>query len=398
MRKSRLRAIALLAAVVPFLVAGPPCSFAARAQPTFQELRDDFTRSLHDHARGRAAVGTPEYFAIVRRGMNQFDAFAEKLGMQRAKAAVKFDQLDATPEALDNEPVGQLSTKIRLGIQIDNDTRVVGGWKLKAGEFDEAVAITGGDQLCTGVALDAKTVLTAAHCICDLRLATSDDDDRFKRVFVSTSIHVVGASKHRVDIAKTRFISRHLSNTEPCGSFAASLQAGNPDLAVVRVHDDEPMTVPAVKIATPSELAAAIGTPQKIGEPVYVVGFGCTDPIQPGGPFLGCFEGKSGDKEAGVVFHSGHCTTGGTCVPGAKEFVLRDLAGSKPVDTCGGDSGGPAVIINRDGASLRSRLVGITSRALNNNGNCGEGGIYTKVATDEVLGWLKNVVGVDVQH
>ena len=60
-------------------------------------------------------------------------------------------------------------------------------------------------------------------------------------------------------------------------------------------------------------------------------------------------------------------------------------AGGNGRDTCGGDSGGPAYI--RIGNTFK--VVGLTSRGI--NGNCGNGGIYTRV--DAHLDFIRDIAG-----
>jgi secreted trypsin-like serine protease len=126
----------------------------------------------------------------------------------------------------------------------------------------------------------------------------------------------------------------------------------------------------------------------------FIYGFGCTLPIQPTGQFKGCNSDSLGVKMTGFVTFSANCTDPNACAPGGREFALRDIGSSAPIDTCGGDSGGPVIIIGSQTDALVYHLVGITSRPFNPNGNCGDGGIYGKVGTDEVIDWLKTHVAV----
>jgi secreted trypsin-like serine protease len=63
---------------------------------------------------------------------------------------------------------------------------------------------------------------------------------------------------------------------------------------------------------------------------------------------------------------------------------------ARPVDTCGGDSGGPVFLMGTKGP----RLIAVTSRAApasrnDNPDHCGGGGIYTLLGRKTVLDWLE---------
>jgi endonuclease G len=68
------------------------------------------------------------------------------------------------------------------------------------------------------------------------------------------------------------------------------------------------------------------------------------------------------------------------------ESDLEFVAGAPGFDTCNGDSGGPAYIIN----GSEKRLAGLTSRATNTATHpCGDGGIYTRM--DAHLDFVRQV-------
>ena len=63
---------------------------------------------------------------------------------------------------------------------------------------------------------------------------------------------------------------------------------------------------------------------------------------------------------------------------------LEIVAGGNGLDSCNGDSGGPAYIL----LNGKRMLAGATSRATRNfTRPCGDGGIYTRV--DKYLDWIK---------
>ena len=359
-------------------------------QQSADDQKRQFTERLHNFAKTTAGAGTPAYFAIVRRGLDSYDKRLRRGRRQAAAAPVNLRTLSSTPDAVDLDSSTQLLTSIRLGIRPDTSERIVGGWPAKDGQFGQAVMLQGNNFLCSGVALDSATVLTAAHCACDLHLAPSQQEsealEENKLVWVGLS-NASGVPRFRIDVKKTIFISNELSGVMPCPDVLPSVVAGNPDLALIGLQAGLSMNVPQVKIATSALFNASIR--QSF---FYVVGFGCTSPLQPNGRFLKCDASSSGTKFAAVINKSGQCTLTGSdgCSPGNREFVLQD-SGSM-VDTCAGDSGGPAIVFNGTGFYV----AGITSRAWDPKGKCGPGGIYENITTPEVVNWLGR--HVSVQH
>jgi trypsin len=374
--------VAILSAVIGLLLCSPVPAQPVAKETAEQSARKAFANALHKFARDKAGRGQPGYFAIVRRGLDWFDALAQRDGPLRASRSTEFAGIDPTPEAIDGHPEGQALTSVRLGIK-PSDARIVGGFEVEPGQFDQVVALTGNGFLCSGIALDSMTVLTAAHCACDLKLSESSGIfDRHKLVHIGQAVGG-NAKQHKIDVRNTKFLSAFLSQTVPCGNMAASLRNGNPDLAVVRVVPGEPMAIAAMTVAAPAAFNAALG------KPFFIVGFGCSSPTQPDGRFVRCRSNSIGKKLMGIVLRSEECVLGpGVCVPGKREFILSNFGTEAKADTCAGDSGGPVVIVDSTGAQFRPLLVGITSRALNSNGNCGFGGIYGRVASEKVIEWL----------
>lgn len=384
---SGCRYIALLIAMVDMLHGGPSHGADLDLNAATASQVDDFRGKLHDFAVAKAGVKLPGYFAIVRRGLDQQDDLSSSVGSGSALAGVDLAKLSGSPEAVDLDPRGQVLTSLRLGIRPDNKARITDGKLLDPGEYDEAVMLTGNGFLCSGVAVDRSTVLTAAHCACDLHLAQSDGPFRDdQKVVVAGQSNAVDAKSSKIDLEATRFISKDVFGVLPCPDVLPGLQAGRPDLALVRLKAGSFIDAPPLKIATSELLEKSIGKSF-----FFVIGFGCTKPIQPSGHFLRCDSGSTGAKFGALINTSAQCSNPGApdgCAPGAKEFSLRDSNFKK--DTCAGDSGGPVILFENNSFSL----AGITSRALNPNGTCGLGGIYEKVSTQEVVEWLKKSVNV----
>lgn len=278
--------------------------------------------------------GTPQYTANLRRNLAQ---------PAQANAA------GAPTTSLDNDP--------RYRTNFADSTRVYGGAPVAPGTFPDTVAITGNNQICTGVVIGEQSILTAAHCFCSGVANTVYFGDS-----VANAINTVG-------------VANGLSMTA-C-SQGMDLHQG--DVAILRLKAS--LTIPPRAFASPSLINAA-----KSGR---VVGFGYgTNPvIDPAGikrmtdvPVVSVGCSGAVPTPQGSVQDSTYyqCTSGRELVAGAP---------SLNEDTCKGDSGGPLYVTGPDGSLY---LAATTSRATGTPGmrTCGDGGIY--VRTDgTVLTWLQ---------
>jgi hypothetical protein len=125
-------------------------------------------------------------------------------------------------------------------------------------------------------------------------------------------------------------------------------------------------------LADPAHLDAA--------DYVTVVGFGTTESAT--------FNTR---KHRGLIkILSRRCspgTAGGACAPDQEMIVRNPL---RDVDSCFGDSGGPAFVALADG---RFAAVAVVSRGLEpDKAGCAEGGIYTLLTTLRVRTWLATLI------
>lgn len=413
-------AVALMSCItlVPQAAPGtelPLPSASGSSQPELAANREVFAKRLHIFAKQKAGQDRSRYFALVRRGMDRFDELASRAGgaANVESSTIDVETLDSTPTDADTNPSAQFLTTLRVGLNLEDDARILGGFPIVNGRFEEVVSLTGNGFLCSGIALDARRVLTAAHCACDLGLLPGPHNDPLAKIKVGlkTDGPLV---KQRLDINANATKVFPGNSALDCNNIEAQVRGGRLDLAVIEIAGNGPIQAPTVRIQKPDVFAPSVPRTKQDGPPFFIFGFGCTAPEQVGGRFMGCRGQNSGGKEGGIIFYSINCApeaAGGfapdpllgnpaaICAPDAKEFILSNFFKNQtPTDTCAGDSGGPVLqLAPGDSSANPYRLVGITSRSLHPLGHCGFGGIYTKVSDPKVIKWLTDDVNVNVQ-
>lgn len=235
--------------------------------------------------------------------------------------------------------------------------RIIGGEDVAPGAFTSCVCIGGAtDWFCSGVVIAPRVVLTAAHCGSTITRVMIGGNS--VKPLLDTNARVVPVQRVEVHAAYRR---------SPFHEY---------DINLLILAEDA--NVPPALIATPDQLRAA--------STIQLVGFGYNDPQRPLGfgikrqvlvPMAPIFEAPDvaslASLEAQLGFHA------------AYEFV----AGRKGlgIDTCNGDSGGPAYVSGPQGF----RLAGLTSRATREGSlPCGDGGIY--VRPDQFAEWIAQVM------
>lgn len=332
---------------------------------------------------------------------------------------------------------------------------IVGGTATAYGQFDETVMLTARDPdtskpaTCSGVIVAPNTVLTAAHCVCDLKLnhkSRSQNKARVsfgifenpKIIFEKEEQIFNRLTENRTDnrpvIAPFGYVipeTVKLYDQNFCEGFKRFRSAyiqGN-DLALLKFEEVYKTEFksnrrfvykkPVLDNSSSSGVSALKETSQMSVTPeatrkgstqknhktreirvAMIAARGLT--FSPGlSQLLAVGYGANDDPkspiELGVKYQG--------CLPiesricgyaedrirfrctAGLEMVLMDRTGKK--DTCGGDSGGPvfAVVHNVDG-NLNYYLVGITSRGLSGRA-CGPGGVYTLVSP-RVVDWMRS--------
>jgi len=261
----------------------------------------------------------------------------------------------------------QAKTNAQSRSTVDDSTRallarIIGGQMVQPGEFPDCAAVGNDDfgYFCTGVLVHPRVVLTAGHCAAE-------------------------------PITKVFLRGRQLSNQSQGEIRTVENVIVHPNYNEIEVPWNDitvlilsaPSTVQPVAIASMAEFEA--------DDSLTLVGFGSDSPNGQSGfgtkrrveVDLTSTQGFSPSQILGVQREHGYS-------------ISHEFHGGRVrsgMDSCNGDSGGPAYLNLPDGSETGVfKVAGLTSRAANSsNVNCGDGGIYTLIPT--YLPWLHKVTG-----
>jgi secreted trypsin-like serine protease len=222
--------------------------------------------------------------------------------------------------------------------------RITGGFADTANSYPDCVAVgsTEDGYCCTGTLIGPNVVLTAGHCF------NCCDESHGGQIFVGQKVSQKGITvkvKHAVQHPRYGSAGKHN------------------DLTLLILAED-------VSAVTPCRLASTALIDH--AAEVTLAGYGNTN-----------FGGTVGygTRRVAVVPTAMNSTVDYGCDPGL-EFAAGGIG--LDLDSCRGDSGGPAFVAESDG---RWYLAGVTSRMTKQaQRTCGDGGIYVRV--DKYADWI----------
>lgn len=232
-----------------------------------------------------------------------------------------------------------------LGLESPREpTPIVGGGPVEPGTWNEVLGIQASGFLCTGILIQPRIVLTAAHCLKDINRAVTYFGDDIDSPTVVNGVQWAAHPDFCPTCSTEIFDYGYII-------LDRTIDIGKPFPEPITDQDewDEFM---------------------QVGQTVSLVGFGTDD--SPASEGFGLGIKRIVETEITDLTVNG-----------------RELrAGTDGKDSCGGDSGGPAMIRLEDG---RWRVAGVLSRGTN---PCGNGGYYG--VPYPALEWLQEETGYDV--
>lgn len=226
-------------------------------------------------------------------------------------------------------------------------TPIYGGTTSEPGAWPDVAAIMLPDLLCTGTLVSDRVVITAAHCL------EHNEPAALLQVRFTDDIYAPGA---------TYTVERYGVHPNYCGSDPSKCKVDVWDFAYLLLSEPVKGVAPARPLVTQEAWDEAMS----VDAPVTLVGYGYNEKMLPG---------IKREVEVPIVKFS----------PSGLEFQ----AGGMGLDSCSGDSGGPAFATLASGERV---LVGVTSRGFT---ECGKGGFYG--VPYAALCWLNTETGVDLR-
>ena len=234
-----------------------------------------------------------------------------------------------------------------------------------------ALQYESGRVKCSGTLVSDSKIVTAAHCACESApLNAFFGETLAKERVVLPGLRTSVPLRSNVEFYDDGFCEAYRSDEQQ------ALQ-NKVDLAIVELDE----SLPSALRQSILPVDPIIGLNTASAEPghLYVVGFGESDN-----------RWWPGSKSyAEIDFDSRPCTVQDEAQSGCKA-KLEIMAGRPPADTCYADSGGGLYVQETSGGQMI--LVGVTSRGISDQVQCGTGGIYTDLNNLDVQTWLSGML------
>ncbi len=224
-----------------------------------------------------------------------------------------------------------------------------------------------GQKQLSGTLVSPKTIITAAHCVCNEKPIAVYLGGNVYPAFGEPRGHEQRQGVDKVKVYSDAFCSAYQKEDR-----ASAYELG--DVALVYTNSAfEPVYSTMFALLANDDKALEFMTSDSSRLSLYGAGFGKGDNADYPGVKL------SFHLEVNLCSPALAKRTG--CVPGT-ELVSADDAEN---DTCQGDSGGP--VFASDGKQMK--VVAITSRARSDSDLiCGDGGIYTLLTDERIVNWI----------
>lgn len=304
-----------------------------------------------------ASQDSPEYYRTLEQNLlqlrlNRLDSKPEAAEVLRAAPDAnpmfidlrrRVQEQTADLASLYNDKTWQANYRRWQSLPRDQPLREVGGYPVQPGGFPDCVAVgSAGGFCCSGTLVGSNVVLTAAHCVrggCASRVYIGNDATQpGTGTIINVKRDENGMLLALVHPSYNPFTSQN-------------------DVALLILERDVDGVTPR-RIATSAEIDGAFY--------LSLVGFGYTSPV---------LRDYGIKNKVDVVVASNSCNSREAQEKYGCNADLEIVAGGNGVDSCNGDSGGPAYLIIDGEASL----AGVTSRATRNSTvPCGDGGTYAR--------------------